>query len=313
MKLKILALMTFSPAAFICSAESNSDFFTPEKVRMEIGFGDLSGKTKERVYDGDDGHKNSQLNWKYNNAAIVKSALDWDVIPWISLGAAGWTTIASRGGYMVDTDWVNENQTGYTDRSRHPNTRLNYANEYDINVKGWLLNETDYRLGIMAGYQQSRYSFQATGGYYNYTDEDTGLPDIGAFPADLKVIGYNQHYRTPYVGLTGSYRYKDIEVGGAFKYSGWVKTTVSDVHYLRATVFRADTRHQKYYQLVGNIGYYLTPAVNVFLEGNWSRTTNKRGELLVTDYVDETIDDAQRSSGIENYSFMSTAGLKYSF
>ncbi len=37
----------------------------------------------------------------------------------------------------------------------------------------------------------------------------------------------------PYIGLTGSYRYEDFELGGTFKYSGWVEASDNDEHYDR--------------------------------------------------------------------------------
>ncbi|PWC10748.1 omptin family outer membrane protease [Brenneria corticis] len=314
MRLKLLAFILSAPVAFAAVADAGDGIFTAEKVSGEIGLGTLSGKTKERVYDADEGgRKVSQLNWKYNNAAIVKGSLDWDLIPWLSVGASGWTTIASRGGYMEDTDWQDENQKEWTDQSRHPNTRLNYANQFDINVKGWLLNEPAYRLGVMAGYQESRYSFKSTGGTYNYTDEDTGLPDIGAFPADIKGIGYKQRFKMPYIGLAGSYRYESFEFGGAFKYSGWVRTSDNDEHYLRNTTFKAKVKNQNYFSLAGSAGYYVTPNAKVYVEEIWSRTTNKKGSLSANDRDQGTTDSAANSSGIENYNFMTTVGLKYAF
>ncbi len=43
---------------------------------------------------------------------------------------------------MVDQDWMDSSNPGTrTDESRHPDTQLNYANEFDLNIKGWLLNE----------------------------------------------------------------------------------------------------------------------------------------------------------------------------
>ncbi|STI77227.1 outer membrane protease [Escherichia coli] len=43
---------------------------------------------------------------------------------------------------MVDQDWMDSSNPGtWTDESRHPDTQLNYANEFDLNIKGWLLNE----------------------------------------------------------------------------------------------------------------------------------------------------------------------------
>lgn len=130
----------------------------------------------------------------------------------------------------------------WTDESRHPDTRLNYANEFDLNVKGWFLKESDYRLAIMAGYQESRYSFNATGGTYIYSENGGFRNETGALPDKIKVIGYKQHFKIPYVGLTGNYRYDNFEFGGAFKYSGWVRGSDNDEHYVRQTTFRSKVK-----------------------------------------------------------------------
>ncbi len=48
---------------------------------------------KERFYDPENGgRKVSQLEWKYSNAAILKGAINWEVLPRLSVGASGWTT-----------------------------------------------------------------------------------------------------------------------------------------------------------------------------------------------------------------------------
>ncbi|WP_352073240.1 omptin family outer membrane protease [Escherichia coli] len=76
-------------------------------INADISLGTLSGKTKERVYLAEEGgRKVSQLDWKFNNAAIIKGAINWDLNAQISIGAAGWTTLGSRGGNMVDQDWM---------------------------------------------------------------------------------------------------------------------------------------------------------------------------------------------------------------
>lgn len=314
MRISVPAVAIVISAAFPAIADVSNGVFTAEHFNGDIALGSLSGKTKERVYDPDlGGHKNSQLNWKYNNAAIIKGSIAWDLIPWLSIGASGWTTITSRGGYMDDTDWQDESKESWTDQSKHPNTHLNYANEFDLNVKGWLLNEPNYRLGMMAGYQESRYSFKATGGSFNYTDEETGLPDIGTFPAGTTVIAYKQRFKMPYIGIVGNYRYERFEFGGSFKYSGWVRTTDNDEHYLIDTTFRTNIKNQNFYSLSGNAGYYLTPDTKIYLEGAWSRVTNKKGSLSTNDYDSGEKDSSENSSGVESYSFMTTVGLKYSF
>lgn len=100
MQTKLLAIMLVAPVVFCSQAASTSDLFSPESINTEINLGTLSGKTKERVYEPEEGgRKVSQLDWKYSNAAILKGAVNWGLNPWLSVGAAGWSTLNSRGKY----------------------------------------------------------------------------------------------------------------------------------------------------------------------------------------------------------------------
>ncbi|WP_376786751.1 omptin family outer membrane protease [Atlantibacter hermannii] len=309
-KFKVALLALSVPVTFSSVAGMQDDIFTPEKVSAGINLGALSGQTKERVYAPEEGgRKVSQLNWKYNNAAILKGSMDWDLMPRISLGASGWTTLASRGGNMNDYDWESSSQKEWTDHSSHPNTQLNYANEFDVNAKGWLFNEPEWRIGVLAGYQESRYSFNAKGGSYSYDNGEY----TGDFPRDLTVIGYKQRFKMPYIGLTGNYRFNNFEASGAFKYSAWVNSSDNDEHYLTSTTFKGKVHNQNYYSLAGSLGYYVNDNTKIYIEGVWSRVTNKKGDLAEYNYGENTNDSVAGGSGIENYSFMTTAGLKYTF
>lgn len=303
-------LMLFSATVLAEYPNLGESIFDSDRFSGSINIGTLSGQTKERVYDPDEnGRKVSQLNWKYSNAAIVRGELDWNLIPNLSLGAAAWSTIASKSGNMGDYDWLKSSQTKWTDYSRHPDTHLNYANEFDLNVKTWILKDKDYRAGILAGYKENRYSFNAKGGTYSY---DNGA-DIGHFQDKMVVIGYKQRYKIPYVGLLGCYRYKQFEAEADFKYSGWVKTSDNDEHYLKKTTYRAKINKQKYYSLTGGIGYYLSDNAKVYVDGTWSRANNKKGDLSAYDYSDNSTESESNGAGIENYNFISTMGLKYIF
>ena len=105
---------------------------------------------------------------------------------------------------------------------------------------------------MMVGYQESRYSFKSSGGAFNYTDEDTGLHDIGTFPAGTTVIGYKQHFKMPYIGIVDGYRYERFEFVCSFKDSGWGHVTDNDEHYLTAKAFRPNIKDQIFYSPVGN-------------------------------------------------------------
>lgn len=315
MRLKLLAIALSASVVLSSQAATTPSFFTPEKISTDVSLGALAGKTKERVYAPEEGgRKISQLDWKYSNAAILKGSINWDLMPWISVGATGWTTLDGRGGNMIDQDWVDpENPRTWTDESRHPNTRLNYANEFDVNIKGWLLNEPDYRLGLMAGYQESRYSFNATGGTYIYSEDDGFRNEAGSFPDGEKGIAYKQRFKMPYIGLTGSYRYDDFEFGGALKYSGWVRASDNDEHYAKQITYRSTVKNQNYYSATVNAGYYVTPDAKVYVEGTWNRITNKKGDTSLYDRSNNTSEYCQNCAGIENYNFITTVGLKYTF
>ncbi len=315
MKIKLLAILLTTPVVFSAQATTDSHSFSTEKIDAEMSMGTLSGKTKERVYEPDEGgRKISQLDWRYNNAAIIKGAVNWNVMDRISVGASGWSTLDSRGADMTDRDWADSRNPGqWTDESSHPGTRLNYANEYDLFIKAWLLNETDYRLGMMAGYQENRYSFSASGGSYIYSEDGGFRNETGTFPTGERVIGYKQRFKMPYIGLTGSYRYDRFEFGGSFKYSDWVRATDNDEHYGREITFRSKIKNQSFYSVSANAGYFVTPEAKVYIEGTWSRITNKKGDASLYDRTDNTSESHKNSAGIESYSFMTTVGLRYTF
>ncbi|HAX4882726.1 TPA: omptin family outer membrane protease [Escherichia coli] len=108
MQTKLLAIMLVAPVVFCSQAASTSDLFSPESINTEINLGTLSGKTKERVYEPEEGgRKVSQLYWKYSNAAILKGAVNWGLNPWLSVGAAGWSTLNSQGEiWLIRTGWI---------------------------------------------------------------------------------------------------------------------------------------------------------------------------------------------------------------
>ncbi|MEH4929756.1 omptin family outer membrane protease [Enterobacter cloacae] len=315
MRLKLKVIILSLPILLTSQVNAMSNLFIPDTINTDISFGTLSGNTKERVYFPEEGgRKASQLDWKYRNAAILKGAIDLELMPWLSVGVTGWTTLSSRGGYMIDQDWLDSKSPGtWTDESRHPNTRLNYANELDLNVKGWILNESDYRIGLMAGYQESRYSFTATGGTYIYSEDGGFRNETGSLVDGEPVIGYKQRFKIPYVGMTGIYRYDNFEFGGKLKYSGWARTSDNDEHYSRETTFRSKVKSQNYYSVAINAGYYITPFAQAYVEGTWNRVSNKKGDTSLYDRSDNTSEYSKNGAGIENYNFITTAGLKYTF
>jgi len=304
------AILSMAAAPTMVLAETESNWFSPEKVTVGLSLGQLQGEAKERVYDPEEGGRRvSQLNWKYNNAAIIKGDFAWDFSPWASLGFNGWTTLASSGAAMDDYDWLDTSQSQWSHWSTHPETKLNYANEFDINMKGWLLNEEQYRVGIMAGYQQSSFSWLAKGGSYSYNNG----ANTGSIPRGEPAIAYKQKFKLPYIGLTARYQYEKFETNLLFKYSNWVNATTNDEHYARGITFKDDVNNSRYYAVVADVGYYVTPQAKVYLEGSWNQYQEKRGSLsshMPSEGIYVKEDDA---GSVANEFYTVTMGLKYSF
>ncbi|MDI3360573.1 omptin family outer membrane protease [Lelliottia sp. V89_10] len=305
----IMMMATFSGAVYAESSPWTPDF-SPESLSVSASAGMLSGKSQERVYDEVTGRKVSQLDWKIKNVAILKGDISWDAYSFLTLNARGWTSLASGSGHMDDYDWMNESQSSWTDHSSHPATNVNYANEYDLNVKGWVFQAENYKAGVVAGYQETRFSWTATGGSYNY---DNGT-NTGNFPAGERGIGYSQRFSMPYIGLAGQYRFNDIELNALFKFSDWVRAHDNDEHYMRDLTFREKTSNSRYYGASVDAGYYVTSHAKVFAEFAYSNyQEGKGGTQIIDNNSGESGSIGGDAAGISNKNYTITAGLQYRF
>lgn len=284
--------------------------FDTDSITISTSLGWLGGESKEYVYDPDTGRKISELNWKINNAAIINGDIAWEPLSWLTLNARGWTTLATSGAGMDDYDWLNASQSHWTHWSNSPNTRLNYANEFDVNAKAWLVKQQDYRVGAVVGYQQTRFSWTAFGGHYQY---DNGN-NVGDFPRDERGIGYQQKFSMPYVGLTGGYRYRDVEFNALLKFSSWVKAKDNDEHYMRGLTFLEKNSGSNFYSASVNVGYYVTANAKVFTEFTWNKYSQGKGGTQMIDHESgKSIHESGDAAGLENKNYSLIAGLQYRF
>lgn len=281
-----------------------------KNIKTSIGFGVLGGESKEYVYNTDNGKKISELNWKIKNTAIIKGDISWDAFNWLTLNARGWTSLAPSSSGMDDYDWLTPGQNSWSDWSTHPNTQLNHANEFDINVKGWFLNTPEYRIGTIFGYQQTRFSWTASGGSYNY---DNGTK-TGVFPPNALGIGYKQQFSMPYLGLAGICRYQNFEFNALLKFSPWVTAKDNDEHYLRDITFHEKTNNSRYYSATIDAGYYVTPNAKIYTELSLSKyEEGKGGSEIINRTTGEKAYLGGDAAGIENMNYTVSVGMQYQF
>ncbi|MCB5308009.1 omptin family outer membrane protease [Yersinia massiliensis] len=292
------------------TASASYDSSITDNLKMSTSLGLLNAESQESVYQPENqGHKVSQLDWKVRNAPIIKMDISWDLLSRFTLTAKGWSTLSSSDGIMDNYDWLNQNQINWSEWSHHSKTNLNYANEIDLNVKFWLLNNSNYRIGAISGYQQSNNSWTAHGGdlIYSNGSQLINLSD------DIKAISYKQKFDMPYIGLAGYYRHQNFELNTLFKYSNWVKANSLDKHHLRNQSFNDTSKNARYYGVAMDIGYYVTKNTKVFVEASWNRYSEGKGNSQTLNHANGDVINTQEGAGIAYRNQTLSLGLQHKF
>ncbi|MDC9594740.1 omptin family outer membrane protease [Xenorhabdus sp. IM139775] len=309
--LMVIPLVTLS-FGVMAQPVSSQLYLRDDSVSFVFGLGWLKGESNEHLYgySEDPKYKSSQLDWKIGDVLIARGKVSWDLLDRLTVNAGGWVKLSSRNSKMDDYDWMDINQSHWTDWSSSPDTSLNDANEFDFNAAGWLIKQPDYKLGAVLGYQETRFSWTAYGGHYVYKKG----ANVGEFPSGMAGIGYKQKYSLPYIGLTGQYRYQDFEFNLLLKYSPWVKAWSHDQHYMRRLTLPQKSDKVHYYGASVDAGYYLTQNAKLYTAFTWNKYREGKGKTKFiysdTGYVADLGDD---SIGIENRNYSIDLGLQYHF
>ena len=279
--------------------------YRADKLSLTAAAGYLGGESNEYVYN-DTGKKLSQLNWKIDGAAIINGAINVDVLPWLTANVNGWTTMENNHALMDDYDWVNPAQSSWTDWSHHPDTDLNYANNIDLNLRGWFIQNQYYKIGATAGYEQSSFDFLAKGCCYQYNN---GLY-TGCFPNNELGIGYQQTFETGYLGLTGKYLMNNVELNATLKFSPWVQANDIDKHYARDITFTETGDNSSFSSITIAAGYYFSQFTKAFFEASYNQFTNGKADTL----LDNNRGDVyyiQNGAGLGNNNYTLALGVQY--
>ncbi|WP_198155978.1 omptin family outer membrane protease [Herbaspirillum autotrophicum] len=279
-------------------------------LAVEVGVGRMQAESREYVYDAASGNKVSQLDWKASNVPVLKAALSWSVNPWLTVDARGWTAISSGANSMHDYDWLIAGQSDWSHISYSPDTRLHSAHEIDLSATAWLLRRPGYKIGMVAGYQQTYFNWTAYGGSYSFWNGTAR----GDFPAGQPIISYRQLFRAPYVGVRGHYYHQQWEFNALVKFSPWVGIDDYDTHHLRNTDFTERSGNSRYYGINLDAGYHVTPDVKLFAAVSWNKYLQGRGPTTQRDMNTGTVYFHEGdAAGMDNKNYAVTVGVKYRF
>lgn len=208
---------------------------SPVSFSVDLGAGYLSGESKELVYwPNQNNHKASELIWEIEDLYMIGFGASLKVRNWMSVNFAGWVKATDGEGSMDDYDWSNVGGD-WTDWSRHENTDVTEGSILDLNAEFAFLRTDNVALKGIVGYKRDNFAWEASGGQYTYSEE--GFRDTrGTFSNNLSVIGYEQTFTVPYIGVGFAAKFNALELSGRFVYSPLAEGEATDNHYLRNLV-----------------------------------------------------------------------------
>lgn len=246
------------------------------------GVGLLNIEAREYVYLGN--NKASQLDWDTDGVVLYTASagadLDnsWYVKGKLELGLGG-------NGHMVDYDWVpgfaaDQSMDGWSDRSIHPDTRLDYYFSGTAEIGRTIFADEDSNVSIGGGFKYTEVRWEAFGGSYIYSNDKVGVRnDIGELPAGLKGISYKQSIPTVLLGFNGSTSFDRLTLSGGVKGGMTLGIDDKDDHWLTgARVFGA-MKSAPVLMLNAEIDYRLSDAASIYLAGNFENVFRRRGDM----------------------------------
>lgn len=303
---------------FTCAqADESQRLYQDQQFSISASIGKMQVQANEALFYTPTGQKVSELDWHTHSLDIVSADMRYAVNRWFTLGARGWMSLARGNAVMDDYDWDDPARNTVTRWSHHPTTRQQYANEIDINGTFWLLQQPAYKIGVVAGYQRSQFSWRSYGGHYVYEDAIFGPLWIHTFdvPDSVLVLGYKQTFNTPYLGVAAAFRQGPWSVNMLARFSHWTTVHADDEHYSHSMSYRSTLRGGNYYALAMDIGYTLSARTTLFAQASYSHNTmSSQGSTQVFNRKTGSASSfTVNNAGAENRAHSLSAGLRYAF
>jgi omptin len=277
-------------------------------VTFSGSLGLTSIKANEYVYQGKT--KLSQLIWHSQYVNTVNGELEVE-LPWDwhmnlrgSLGFGG-------DGHLADYDWQ---QAGgpWSDRSLHPDTRLNHYYVVDAELGRDLVELDGTVIGLAIGFKYTDVQWSAWGGSYVYSS--SGFRDSrGNFDPNQKGISYRQSWPVPYLGLDVSHHEGDWTFAGAVHTGLAINGYDIDDHWVRSLRFYDYFQNAPTISLSGSADYTVWNNASLYLSGTYDQVFRVRGDTKMVDTKNDNEHTFDDGAGGDYRSAMVSFGLKGKF
>jgi outer membrane protease len=285
------------------------NYLSPDSdIAFTGSYGLTSIKANEFVWEGKT--KVSQLIWKSQNVSTFNADLkielpkDWYVNARGTIGLGG-------DGHMVDYDWLAAGQP-WSDRSRHPDTRLNHYLVGAIEAGRQVISQYGTDVSLGAGFKYTDVKWTAWGGTYVYTYN--GFRDSrGTFDPKEKGISYRQSWPVPYIGANLSHSEGNWTFAGALQGGLAIDAYGTDDHWVRSLRFYDYFYTQPTVSLSASAAYALRPGTALFVSGAFDRMFRARADTKAVETTNGATEWYKNGAGGDYRSMTVSVGLRGTF
>lgn len=267
--LKRFLLFFFSWLPFQSLAQSPFWNFYGEHLDVTFFGGVIWGKAEEYVRAGTDNPLDpnfvvSQLDWPIENLFVLGGTFNFNYLSnRLHVTIEGWNKVASKRVKMIDEDFLTPDPAVLTNISTSPNTHLTSAYKIFGEATFDIFNFPPFKVGGIAGFQYSKFEWQAFGGsFLYYNDGDF----TNSFLPNTLGIEYQQFFSVPYLGLIFKWEIAQFNACLFGKVSPIAFVQDIDYHALRGILFVDKYRNKTYYIVGAKAGFLLRQKVTFDLK-----------------------------------------------
>ncbi|MDB2405674.1 omptin family outer membrane protease [Arcobacteraceae bacterium] len=175
--------------------------------------------------------KLSELIWEADDVSLLGLQFDYLLSRKSFLQVDYKINITDGNSMMADYDWLKTGNPNWSDRSTHPNTKLDKLTIFDISINNKIEDTSEMNTNVVIGYKVEHKSFKAYDGSYIYSSSG-GFRDLEGTFSGLG-ISYEESFKSIYLGLDISRVYKEWLFNLNLTYSPKVTVTNKDTHHNR--------------------------------------------------------------------------------
>lgn len=299
---------------------TNFIFGETSKHNLGVSLKTMNGKSKEYVYDINNGDKISYLEWEIKNIPLLVLDYNYSISENLDTNFSFGKNISSSfNSNMKDYDWYNSDTTSNKEDYGKPYAYSKNKSKTDEIIKfDWQLRylmslNANIKLGPYVGINYDRFKFTAKVGNQEVYDNYGNVKDIMGKNNNKNGVKYTQEYITPYIGYFMSYEIDKLKIEGKIQGSTLGKGKAQDTHILTNTVGKEKYKDIKNIMVEVKAIYALTESIDINGSIGINKYYSKKSSEVNINFDNKNQVKAKGITGTSHLSTLVSIGANYKF